>query len=413
MAAARRLAVLAAALVLATGSGAAGWVGAGRAGAADGRHPQPAPDLRIPPASTQASAAQAALPQLRSALADLAVNDRFMGVVLVARGDDILLREAYGLADRESGAASTPEGRFRLASVSKQFTAAAILRLQDKGRLSVDDPICRWITPCPQGWDTIRLSHLMSHTSGLPDQMARPGWDQQRYAPATLAQLTSQTTAYAPTFEPGSKVEYDNAAFNLLSEVVLRADGRPLETFLQDEFFAPLGMTDTGSDVGANGRDIVTGYNEREGGGFERRDNANVSVIPGAGALFSTVDDQLKWQRALHHDRVLSARSYAQMIADHAPQGLENVPGYRPRDWGFGLFVSDLGSGVEPAFTARQIYHTGSWGGFRNLVTFEPEHDVVVVILTNNYHQADRVWLIAQQAVAEATGRPFPTALKS
>ena len=120
----------------------------------------------------------------------------------------------------------------------------------------------------------------------------------------------------------------------------------------------------------------------------------------------------LTWQRALHSGHLLSPESYRLMIADHAPadQGLR--PGARPRGWGFGLFTSDLGSGADPQFHAPQIYHTGSWSGFRNLVTYQPDQEVTVVVLSNNYHQASEVFLITQLAMAEALGHPVPSGLR-
>ena len=351
------------------------------------------------------------LPLLRARLRALADSGQFTGAVLVAQGDRVLLRQAYGPASLTTGAMNAPDSRFRLASDSKQFTAAAILRLQDEGRLSVNDPVCRFIDPCPVGWETIRLSHLMSHTSGLPDLMDRPNWGELRQTPQTLAQLTADTMQYRPRFTPGTRADYNNAGFNLLAEVVQRVSGMPFETFLQQAFFEPLGMVNTGSDVDAQGHGVVEGFNRR-GGQWVPGPTPNVSIIAGAGALYSTVDDILIWERALHGGRVLSPASYAQMIADHAPvdQGLR--PGARPRGWGFGLMTSDLGSGADPQFQGFQVYHTGSWAGFRNMISHMPRGDVTAIVLTNDYDQRDQVFLITQQAMAEATGAPFPTGLQ-
>jgi Beta-lactamase class C and other penicillin binding proteins len=372
-----------------------------------------APDV-IPsaPGFAQASTAdEGELPFLRGRLEALDRADQFTGVVLVARGDEVLLRQAYGMADRTVGQRNRIDSRFRLASVSKQFTAAAILKLQDEGHLGVDDLVCRWFQPCPQGWETMRIRHLLAHTSGIPDLMERPGWGDQRVAPATLAQLTADTLTYRPRFEPGTKADYDNAAYNLLAEIVQRASGQRFEDYLQTRFFGPLEMNDTGSDADAAGHGIVRGYNQSASGPVPGP-VANVSVIPGAGALYSTVDDLLKWQRALHHGRVLSDVAYAQMIADHAPADQGLPEGARPRGWGFGLFTSDLATGAVPEFHAPQIYHTGSWAGFRNMVSYAPDQDITVIVLTNNYHQRDQVFLITQQAMAEVLGQPFPTGLK-
>jgi CubicO group peptidase (beta-lactamase class C family) len=352
-----------------------------------------------------------ALPELTDALDQVSQGTRgFSGAVLVARGDQVLFRQVYGMADHEQGRPLALESRFRLASVSKQFTAAAVLKLQDEGVLSVYDPLCKWIQPCPAAWEPIRLHHLLAHTSGVPDLMARPAWGLQRVTPATVEELTEASKHYRLQFPPGTKVRYDNAGYNLLGAVVERASGLPLATYLQQTFFTPLGMKDTGSDADGKARDLVTGYAHFPGG-LTPQNDANVSIVFAAGALYSTLDDMLVWERALHHGRVVSPRSYAQMTADHAPATTPKERGRVRRDWGFGLFVNSLGRQVRPAFEDRQIYHTGSWSGFRNLVTYQPEADVTVIVLSNNYHQSDQVFLIAEQAMAEALGRSFPTTL--
>jgi CubicO group peptidase (beta-lactamase class C family) len=386
--------------------------GAVAAGVASSRPPAaavtPAASARPPAAAVEVVQA---LPELTQALDRVSRGGRgFSGAVLVARGDRVLFRQVYGMADHEHDRPLTLESRFRLASISKQFTAAAILKLQDEGVLSVDDPLCRWIQPCPEAWAPIRLSHLLSHTSGVPDLMARPAWGLQRVTPATSAELTEDSKRYRLQFPPGSKVRYDNAGYNLLGAVVERASGVSLATYLQRTFFTPLGMSDTGSDADGKARDLVTGYAHFPGG-LTPQNDANVSIVFAAGALYSTLDDMLVWERALHHGRVISPAAYAQMTGDHAPDSTPKERGRPRRDWGFGLFANSLGRQVRPAFEDRQIYHTGSWSGFRNLVTYQPEADVTVIVLSNNYHQRDQVFLIAEQAMAEALGRPFPTTL--
>jgi CubicO group peptidase (beta-lactamase class C family) len=347
------------------------------------------------------------LPSLRDALEAQAERGRFSGAVLVAKGDRVLFRQAYGFADREAGSPVELTSRFRLASVSKQFTAAAILRLQDEGVLSVDDPLCRWIRPCPEAWAPIRLRHLLSHTAGVPDLMAQANWGRRRVAPTTLADLTTASGFYRLQFEPGTKIRYSNAGYNLLAAVVEAASGVEFHAWLQANFFTPLGMHDTGYDGSGT---IVMGYADLAGG-LTPQPNANVSVITGAGALYSTVDDLLVWNRALHGGGLLTDQSYAEMIRDHGPADAPPERGRPRRDWGFGLFANRLGERVTPAFPDRQIYHTGSWSGFRNLVLHQPDEDVTVIVLANNYHRQPEVMLISQQALAEALGRPFPTAL--
>jgi CubicO group peptidase (beta-lactamase class C family) len=347
------------------------------------------------------------LPGLAAALDAQALQGRFTGGVLVARGDRVLFRQVYGAADRATGAPIRLESRFRLASVSKQFTAAAILRLQDEGVLSVDDPLCRWIQPCPDAWAPVRLRHLMSHTSGVPDLMAQANWGRRRTLPTTLQDLTTASGFYRLQFEPGTKVRYSNAGYNLLAAVVEAAAGMEFHTWLQVNFFQPLGMADTGFDGTGT---VVMGYADLAGG-LTPQPNANVGVITGAGALYSTLDDLLVWNRALHGGGLLSVDSYADMIRDHAPADTPDERGRPRRDWGYGLVGNRLGDRVIPAFADPQIYHTGSWSGFRNMVTHQPEVGVTVIVLSNHFHRRAEVFLISQQAMAEALGRPFPTAL--
>lgn len=353
-----------------------------------------------------------ALPQLKARLDQLAERKQFMGAVLVAKGDQVLFRQVYGKANYEQDQPLALDTRFRLASVSKQFTAAAVLKLQDQGKLSVDDPVCKWIQPCPDAWQPLRIHHLLSHTSGIPDVMAQAEWGRIRVTPRTPKELTETSARYRLQFQPGTKVRYNNAAFNLAADIVARASGMPYETYLEQALFGPLGLKDTGSDAGADAQGLAMGYGLFPQG-LTPQPIANVSVVFGAGALYSTVDDVLAWNRALHGGRVLSERAYADLIADHAPGDMpEKVRGHARRDYGYGIYVNSLGRQVSPSFDDRQIYHTGSWAGFRNLVSYQPDQEITVVVLSNNYHLRDQVFLITQQAMAEALGRPFPTSMK-
>jgi CubicO group peptidase (beta-lactamase class C family) len=388
------------ALVLVFAAALIGWASA--------RTPPPTPEPEPLPSRPPVEVVEA-LPQLTAQLDRWGGSGQFTGGVLVARGDQVLYRQVHGYADRSLGKPLALNSRFRLASVSKQFTAAAILKLQDDGVLSAHDPLCRWIQPCPTAWEPIRLYHLMAHTSGVPDLMARPGWGLRRVTPATVDELTADSAQYGLQFVPGTKVRYDNAGYNLLGAVVEKASGVPLHDYLRTAFFEPLGMADTGYDDGAS--DVVMGYANLGGGSPTPQPDANVSIIFAAGALYSTLDDLLAWERALHGGHVLTPRSYAQMIADHAPADTPNERGRPRRDWGYGLFSNSLGRRVSPDFLDRQIYHTGSWSGFRNLMTYQPDEDVTVIVLSNNYHSRDAVFLLSQQGMAEALGRPFPTSM--
>jgi len=358
---------------------------------------------QTPPAEARAPA----LVRLGPWLEAEAAADRFSGAVIVARGDEVLFRGAYGRADRARGVPLKPEHRFRLASVSKQFTAAAVLRLQDQGVLSVDDPVCRWIAPCPEAWRAVTLHHLLSHQSGVPDLMDRPDWSKLRWRDWTLPELTADSAALPLDFAPGTEAGYSNAAYNLLGHVIERATGRPFAEHLRAGLFEPLGLRNTGWDDGS--APLATGYAATaEGLGARRASNA--SVVFASGGLYSNVDDLLAWTRALHGGRVLSARSYAQMIAaDPERRYGGTVRGGVPQTFGYGLFAGSPGLRGSPGFADRQLFHTGSWAGFRAFVSHQPEADVTVIVLSNNYE--DNPLLPALRAMAEALGRPLPAAL--
>lgn len=237
------------------------------------------------------------LPKLAARLDAEAAAGRFTGAVLVAKGDQVLFRQVYGKANYEQGNAMKLDSRFRLASISKQFTAVAILKLQDEGKLKTSDPVCKWIDPCPAAWADIHIGQLLSHDSGIPDLMARPAWGLRRVTHATIAELTDDSKKYPLQFEPGTKVRYNNAAFNLAAAIVEKASGKPFDDYMRDTFFQKLGMGDTGLDLDGGDHRIIMGYANLPGG-LAAQPNANTSIVAGAGAVYSTLDDLLVWQRA-------------------------------------------------------------------------------------------------------------------
>lgn len=333
----------------------------------------------------------------------------FNGAVLVARGDEVLFRKAYGYASHEQGEPMALDTRFRIASLSKQFTAVAILVLQDRGQLSVDDPLCRFFDPCPEAWAPVRLHHLLAHTGGVVDLMARPDWGSMRRTYQTSEQLTEATARYRLAFEPGTRIGYSNAGYNLLGAVVEKVTGQPFHDWLKAELLEPLQMWNTGYD--ADTGEVAMGY-ALLGGRLTPQPISNASIVLASGALYSTLDDLYRWSWALHHGRILSPESYRMMVTAQNPVDLEGEIRRPPRGYGFGLFMADLGARVEPSFRAHQIYHTGSWAGFRVLATWQPEADVLAVVLSNHYHARDSVFLISQQALAEAMGQDVPTSVR-
>jgi CubicO group peptidase (beta-lactamase class C family) len=331
-------------------------------------------------------------------------------VVLVARGENVLLRKGYGYAERSFKNPFTPKTKVRIASLTKQFTAAAILKLQDEGKLSVDDPVCRHIRPCPDAWAPVTLHHLLTHTAGVPELLTRSTWANVSRWPATPRELTEQSAALPLQFEPGTRFRYSNGGYNLLGDVVERVSRRPYDAYLREAFFEPLGMADTGY---ADERTVREQFAQGYDGPRLLPEWRHASVIFSAGGLYSTADDLRTWTRALHSGRVISREGLERMTGR---TGAFAEPSTRKRSgvpllYAYGISRGPLGLQVEPGFGDEQVFHTGSWYGFRLLLTHAPAQDATVVVLSNRIDQHQAVRLISQKGMALALGRPDPQRL--
>ncbi len=248
--------------------------------------------------------------------------------VLVLKDGEPLLRRGYGLTDLEAGTAATPATNYRLTSVTKQFTAAAILLLAEDGKLSLDDPVKRWLPSLPAAADAITLRQLLSHTSGLIDyeDHVPEGFAGQLHDADVLHILEGQDRTY---FAPGSAYRYSNSGYALLALAVGRASGQDFATFLRERIFRPLRMDATvahrdGVDTVAHrawGHSLVDGR-------WERTDQSQTSAVLGDGGIYSSIDDLARWDAALYDDRLLSARSRALMFTPATATGEPDVPHY-------------------------------------------------------------------------------------
>src|SRR5690606_36453735 len=219
--------------------------------------------------------------------------------VLVLRDGQPLVRRGYGLADLQTGAPVTPETNFRLASVSKQFTAAAILLLAQDGKLSLDDPVRKWLPSLPASADPITLRHLLTHGSGLIDyeDLMAPDATGQVNDIDVLHMLEREDRLY---FEPGTSYRYSNGAYALLALIVGKASGQDFASFLRARIFEPLGMDNTVAYENV----ISTVPNRAYGhslvdGAWVRTDQSPTSAVLGAGGIYSSIDDMARWDAAL------------------------------------------------------------------------------------------------------------------
>ncbi len=250
-----------------------------------------------------------ALRAMREVLARAAAADSFSGAVLVARDGKPLLREAWNLADRASGAANRPETRFNLGSINKVFTKLAVAQLVAAGKLRLDDPLTRWLPDWPGASAAkITVGMLVEHRSGIPDIFG------PRYEAADRSTLRHNRD-YLPLFrdeplwfEPGTSRRYSNGGYVLLGEIIARASGRDYADYVREHIWTPAGMASTGYPS-ADGAGIATGYTRGEDGRGPLVDNRSTRPARGsaAGGGYSTLDDLLRFDRALLAHRLCDA----------------------------------------------------------------------------------------------------------
>ncbi|GAB3506489.1 serine hydrolase domain-containing protein [Pseudoxanthomonas daejeonensis] len=291
--------------------------------------------------------------------------------VLVLRDGEPLLRRGYGMADLEAGIAATPATNYRLASVTKQFTAASILLLAEDGALSLDDPVRRWLPSLPPAADAVTLRQLLSHTSGLVDyeDHVPAGFQGQLRDADVLRILEGQDRTY---FTPGSEYRYSNSGYALLALVVGKASGRDFARFLHERIFQPLGMDHTVAHQ--DGIDTVSdrayGHSRADGsasGDWTRTDQSQTSAVLGDGGIYSSIDDLARWDAALYDDRLLQLQSRALMFSPATPTGEPDVPHY-----GFGWRLN-----------GDSAWHSGESIGFRNVIVRWPAQRLTVIVLSN------------------------------
>ena len=288
--------------------------------------------------------------------------------VLVLRDGRPLLRKGYGLADLEAGTPATPVTNYRLASVTKQFTAASVLLLAQDGRLSLEDPVKRWLPSLPAAADPITLRQLLSHTSGLVDYEDHVPADfaGQLHDADVLRILEGQDRTY---FTPGSDYRYSNSGYALLALVVGRASGSDFATFLHERIFQPLDMAHTVAHQ--DGVDTVAhrafGYSAGENGRWTRTDQSQTSAVLGDGGIYSSIDDLARWNAALDDDRLLEARWRALLFSPATATTEPDVPHY-----GFGWRLN-----------GDSQWHSGESIGFRNVIVRWPGERLAVVVLSN------------------------------
>ncbi len=319
------------------------------------------------------AAASTGLEEAVDAIADEAVaSGSAVGLSIgIAKGDKILLAKGYGVADIELAVPATKETVYRIGSITKQFTAAAILLLVEDKRISLDDPITRFLPDYPAGDHKITIRHLLQHTSGIKSFTSLPSYRKEIRKDTSHEEIIDRFKDIPLNFAPGEKFRYCNSGYYLLGVIVEKVAEKPYAEFLEQRVFQPLGLKKTSYDKQT--RIIPNRASGYARGWSPLRNAPYVSMTQpfAAGALVSTVEDLIAWQRGLVSGKLLGADSYKLMTT---PGKLNDG---KPINYGLGLFIRKINGHLA-------VRHGGGINGFRSDLAYYPDIDCTIAILANS-----------------------------
>lgn len=313
----------------------------------------------------------------------------FMGTVLVSEGDRLLLNKGYGMASLEWSIPNSPDVKFRLGSLTKQFTAALVLLLQQDGKLKISDPVSTYLPDAPKAWEKVTLADLLGHTSGIPSLTEAKDFSVWSMSPRTTEQKLAFFRDLPLVFEPGTKFQYSNSNYEVLGAVIEKVSGKSYGDLLRQRIFEPLGMKDSGLDTD----ELILprraqGYMPSKGGLVLAR-SESMTVPWAAGSIYSTTGDLLKWEQGLFGGKLLSADSLKRMT----------TPG--KGDYGLGVMVINK-DGLE------EVEHGGGIEGFNTNLVYVPARRIAIVVLSNVNSEAPIT--MAGQLMDVLLGKPVTLA---
>ena len=296
----------------------------------------------------------------------------FSGSVLVAEKGEVIFKKGYGLANMEWEIPNAPDTKFRLGSITKQFTSMLIMQLVEQGKLKLDGKITDYLPDYRKDTgDRVTVHHLLTHTSGIPSYTDQPGFFQNvSRNPYKVADFVAKYASGDLLFEPGSKFAYNNSGYFLLGAIIEKITGKPYEEVLKEKIFDPLGMKSSGydhSDTILKKR--ASGY-QRGPGGIINAPYLDMSLPYAAGSLYSTVEDLYLWDQALYTDKLISAKSkeliYKPLLDNYA--------------YGWAVERAKVGNTSE---TVASIGHGGGINGFNTLIKRLVDDRHLIVLLNN------------------------------
>lgn len=318
------------------------------------------------------------------------------GVVLVTRGGGVIYKKAFGMADMELDVPMREEMVFNVASVTKQFTAVAVLQLAEQGKLSLQDKVTKYLPDYPTGGQKITIENLLTHTAGVPGSAPEALTTLQGKRGLVSLQEIIATFKNRPLdFAPGTKWSYSNNGYMLLGAVIEKVSGVSYPQYLERNLFKPAGMTRTlfGDDYVIVKNRAASYIYSRAESRFLNALNGKVEIAYSAGAIQSTAEDLFRWNQALNAHRLIKRESLEKARTEY------KLPGGKGTNYGYGWFVGDIkGSPL--------VEHGGNMGGFMCHAIYLPREDVFVVVLYN-FRAARLPEFLAGDLAALAIGKPF------
>ncbi|HEN5528828.1 beta-lactamase [Legionella moravica] len=291
-------------------------------------------------------------------------DKQFMGAILMAQHEQVVLDKGYGFANLEWQISNTPKTKFRIASLTKQFTAAAILLLEEQGKLKTSDFINKFMPDAPSTWNKVTLFHLLNHTSGIPNYTGFPDFAKFTTSTKTPEQQIELFRHKPLNFQPGSNFEYNNSGYVLLGYLIEKISGQSYEDFIMTNIFNPLSMNDSGYD--SHSKIIInraSGYMVSSNG-ICNADYLDMSIPYSAGSLYSTTRDLLLWEQGLFGGTILSPESLNKMINPFK------------NEYGLGVRIHSLEE-------HKSITHAGGTSGFNTKLIYSPDDKLTVIVLAN------------------------------
>lgn len=290
------------------------------------------------------------------------------------------------MANLEYDVPNNPQTKFRIGSITKQFTAMAVLILQERGKLNLQDSICRYVADCPAAWQPITIHHLLTHTSGIPDLVRLPGFWETITLPTKLTDTIARLKREPLEFRPGEQFKYGNSGYLISAFIIEKVSGKSYEDFLRENIYLPLKMFNSGY---ARNDTIL----KNRASGYSRKDRKMVNAsyidmsIPiGAGSQYSTVDDLFIWDQALYTEKLVSKRALDVMFTPFK------------ENYGYGWEITRQ-------FNRRVIEHIGDINGFGAYIARYPDDKVLVVVLSN--YEGTKVKRINQDLAAIVFGKKY------